>query len=111
MYTSDQKHAPRAMVLCSIAVVILLTGCTSGRELTGFRQFSEAGAKYADSIDALLAETGKVVVDTDSREILDDRDLAPVDETSLEERDNVLREYLLAVVEAARALTEEGFER
>lgn len=74
------------------AIVLVLTGCASAARISSFQTLGNVGQQYAQTVQALLDEAEKVLIDTNSLELLAGRQLAYPTAEELSTLDQTMKE-------------------
>lgn len=79
--------------LAAVLLAVLAAACSAVR-LTEFQQFAAIGSSYTKAVDAALIRTGRLAIQANSMELIENRELAPVGPEALERQDQALKSFL-----------------
>ena len=74
-----------------VVPLLALTGCGSTATIDRFQTFASYGTNYTKAVDGLLSDTAGLLIDANSRKLLESRDLAPVSEADFRKQDDDMR--------------------
>ncbi|MCP4655514.1 MAG: hypothetical protein GY856_08860 [bacterium] len=83
--------------LVPLLLILVAAGCSTGR-LTEFQQFAAIGTSYTRAVDGALIRTGRLAIQANSIELIENRELAAVSREALQDQDQVLKEFLEELV-------------
>ncbi len=94
---SERPHpsfsGPPGRWLVPWLLILVAAGCSTGR-LTEFQQFAAIGKSYTQAVDGALIRSGRLAIQANSVELIENRELAAVSREALQEQDQVLKEFL-----------------
>lgn len=91
--SAASERLKRGLVVAG-AVVLAAAGCRTAGLQGDVDAFAAVGGRYAEAVDAVLAEAAGVLVEASSVKLLEARDLAAAERDWLVEQDEAVRESL-----------------
>src|SRR5918996_1150779 len=74
-----------------VVPLFAFTGCGSTATIDRFQTFADAGTKYTSAVGGLLTDTSGLLIDANSRKLLESRQLAAVSEDDFRQQDDDMR--------------------